>query len=413
MIFINKQDFLAELGKLLTFMYDEDRQTVLAMYSRIFDEVSDEQALVHQLMSPTRQAVLIARAYNAKAGRLAVESERRGKTNSAQEKPRYIAVIEDIEAEALAREAAAGHHQLSGQRSLFEQYPEDEDEAEEQESASATEPDFYTSLTDIASSIPVQETAVPAVPVNEEAEAAAAGLSILDYLTENAAQILSGDAETPAVSQPDQAAEDAAVQPVEEQAEEREDDSLPEEANDSAEESATPLQKETAAVASLLNEIGDQPEVGKTVRQPKGRPKLKVRTRPADDPYEEDEYETDVTRTKLVRKTNVPLAVLFTIVAIPVCLLLIGLLLIPTLLSAGLAAISVCSGAMLLSAAFSGFAVFADILVVLGCSLVLLAVGLLLIWIFVWLIAAGMVGVVQGAVQLGKRFCTKEKEVAP
>lgn len=31
---INKQKFLAELGKLLTFMYDEDRQTALAMYGR-------------------------------------------------------------------------------------------------------------------------------------------------------------------------------------------------------------------------------------------------------------------------------------------------------------------------------------------------------------------------------------------
>ena len=34
---INKQKFLAELGKLLTFMYDEDRQDALAMYARMFD----------------------------------------------------------------------------------------------------------------------------------------------------------------------------------------------------------------------------------------------------------------------------------------------------------------------------------------------------------------------------------------
>ena len=52
---INKQKFLAELGKLLTFMYDEDRQTALAMYGRMFDNARDEQALIQFLISPTRQ----------------------------------------------------------------------------------------------------------------------------------------------------------------------------------------------------------------------------------------------------------------------------------------------------------------------------------------------------------------------
>ena len=58
---INKQRFLAELSKLLTFMYEEDRQTALAMYGRMFDEADDEQALLLELGSPTRQAVIVAR----------------------------------------------------------------------------------------------------------------------------------------------------------------------------------------------------------------------------------------------------------------------------------------------------------------------------------------------------------------
>ena len=32
---INKQKFLPELGRLLTFMVEEDRQTAFAMYSRL------------------------------------------------------------------------------------------------------------------------------------------------------------------------------------------------------------------------------------------------------------------------------------------------------------------------------------------------------------------------------------------
>ena len=35
---INKQKFLAELGKLLTFMYEEDRQRAMSLYSRMFEE---------------------------------------------------------------------------------------------------------------------------------------------------------------------------------------------------------------------------------------------------------------------------------------------------------------------------------------------------------------------------------------
>ena len=74
---INKQKFLAELGKLLTFMYEEDRQTALNMYSRMFDDAEDEQAVIQALGTPTRQAVTIARSYDAKMRKLQVQSQSR------------------------------------------------------------------------------------------------------------------------------------------------------------------------------------------------------------------------------------------------------------------------------------------------------------------------------------------------
>ncbi len=62
---INKQKFLAELAKLLTFMYEDDRQRALGAYNEMFEEAEDEQALLQALVSPLRQAVEVARAYNS------------------------------------------------------------------------------------------------------------------------------------------------------------------------------------------------------------------------------------------------------------------------------------------------------------------------------------------------------------
>ena len=73
---INRQKFLAELAKLLTFMYEEDRRYALDMYERMFDIAEgSEQWLIQNLMSPTRQAVIIARSYNAKERKLSVSAE--------------------------------------------------------------------------------------------------------------------------------------------------------------------------------------------------------------------------------------------------------------------------------------------------------------------------------------------------
>ena len=57
-------------------MYEEDRLYAMEMYERMFDIAEDdEQGLIQHLMSPTRQAVVIARAYNAKERKLSVESQ--------------------------------------------------------------------------------------------------------------------------------------------------------------------------------------------------------------------------------------------------------------------------------------------------------------------------------------------------
>ena len=63
------------------------------------------------------------------------------------------------------------------------------------------------------------------------------------------------------------------------------------------------------------------------------------------------------------------------------------------------------------SATFTGFAVLADILVVAGASLILLSLALLFLWLFVWFIGGGIVGLIRGLCALGGSWCYKEVAV--
>ena len=95
---INKQKFLAELGKLLTFMYEEDRQRAMSLYSRMFEEAGDEHALIQALISPTRQAVVVARAYNSNLGRLSLSAATKAAPEDRDQNgvPDYVQAIKGV-----------------------------------------------------------------------------------------------------------------------------------------------------------------------------------------------------------------------------------------------------------------------------------------------------------------------------
>lgn len=124
---INKQKFLAELAKLLTFMYEEDRQRALGAYNEMFDEAEDEQQLLQALVSPLRQAVEVARAYNAGKQSLSAASAPRedDEANDA-----FMDTIYRIRAEALKTQPAV-EVVNKNQISLFDAPPEPEAAAEE------------------------------------------------------------------------------------------------------------------------------------------------------------------------------------------------------------------------------------------------------------------------------------------
>ena len=92
-------------------------------------------------------------------------------------------------------------------------------------------------------------------------------------------------------------------------------------------------------------------------------------------------------------------------------LLGILLLIVPTLLFLVLSGLIITGGVMAVTSAFgSGIAVFADIMVIIGMAFILLALGLLALWIAVWLVGGAMVGLVRGLIHLGGKWCYKEVE---
>ena len=404
---INKQNFLTELGKFLTFMSDEDRSTTLIMYSRIFDEIDDDQVLLQQLMSPTRQAVVLARNYSSRSGK---SGER------PSEKPKYVSVIEEIEQKALAAQEERRPRISSDQISMFEDAaPDDLPEMKEIYSRAAA---AAAAVSPSASQ--AEETAVPAeaeeaAPAESEGENESEPAFILPAVSplsdsdeDPGASDVAADAEEADDSESSddtearrQAAVDAFMDDFSidehEEADTEEDESLPaEESENEEDEEEESGYYEDEAVPAPVVEFIEEDEEEEEAPAPVRKIKTKKHTEPAPEPA-------------APRKVIVPLLILFLIVAIPVSLLVLALLLIPTTVVLTAAAIAIGFGALALTAAFSGFAVFADILVVLGAALLLLAFGLLFLWIFVWLIGGVMVSFVKSVVRLGKRLCTKEE----
>lgn len=345
-------------------MYEEDRQTALAMYNQLFDEVDDEQGLLQLLVSPTRQAVVIARSYNAKERKLQVHAQSREESETADygDAPEFIGVIDGIREEALSRQAPKTAEVSADQFSMFEDdffapTPEAPSaEAEVQPEAPAAEAAVEAPAEASPAEAAEAEAPDPAAPV-DEVDAFIADFSIpadqQEFAPEAGEQIAPAEAAEPAA----EAAEAA----------------------ESAEGDSAPIEIEEEDVEEYDDEEYD-------------------------DGYYDEDYEP-------VRKPRVFLLILYILLAVPVGLLGILLLIVPTLLFLVLAGLIITGGVMAVTSAFgSGIAVFADIMVIIGMAFILLALGLLALWIAVWLVGGAMVGLVRGLIHLGGKWCYKEVE---
>lgn len=348
-------------------MYEEDRQTALAMYNQLFDEVDDEQGLLQLLVSPTRQAVVIARSYNAKERKLQVHAQSREESETADygTAPEFIGVIDGILEEALSRQAPKTAEVSADQFSMFED-------------------DFFAPTPEAPSA-----EAEPEAPATEAAVEAPAEASPAEAAETEAEAAEAAEAEAPAPAAPvdevDAFIADFSI-PADQQefAPEAGEQTAPAEAAEPAAEAAEAAESAEGDSAPIEIEEENVEEY--------------------DDGYYDEDYEP-------VRKPRVFLLILYILLAVPVGLLGILLLIVPTLLFLVLAGLIIAGGVMAVTSAFgSGIAVFADIMVIIGMAFILLALGLLALWIAVWLVGGAMVGLVRGLIHLGGKWCYKEVE---
>lgn len=386
---INRQKFLAELGRLLTFMYEEDRQTALAMYNRMFDEAEDEQALIQYLVSPTRQAVVLARAYNAKERKLQVHSQSRDEYEQVSDEiPDFVLAINKLQEEVSALKITT--QQVSeDQISLFD----DSD----------------------AGTVPAPAAQVCTEPAADEEKAG----------TQDADEEAAVQKETPPLFADEPAEEteqDEMSNSVNRLADAVDafladftisnDELIPKakpvgEEKDAEPEKTKPAAAEETVEVSAGEAVIEQPEATETRKHVQTESE-ETEAEAVENVEEAEDYTEDA---GTVRKPIVPLLILYIIIAIPLGLIGILLLLLLAFMSLSLAVTTGFFGIYGFAATFTGFAVLADILVVAGASLILLSLALLFLWLFVWFIGGGIVGLIRGLCALGGSWCYKEVAV--
>lgn len=297
------------------------------MYAQLFDEAADEAEFSAFLVSPTRQAVALARTYNSKERKLQINSTSRAddmyEDDEPEESPAFVQVIEQI------RENA-------GRQGLLSKKRETRSVWSGAEACTREAPD----------AAPVQEQARRAeAPKRKEKAPETDAPSEITYVEQDEEEFTFDDFSF------------------------------------TDEEDGAHGKPESSVMPDLRSEFG---------RDGYGRRRMRA-----------DEEEPE-------RKIIVPLAVLYALIAVPVTVLLACVILIPTFASLGVSAMCLYAGFKVTLAAFAGFSMFSDIMVVLGSGVIILALGLLFLWLFIWFIGSVIAGLINAVIQLGGKWCSKE-----
>lgn len=377
MTLINRQQFMSELSKLLTFMFKEDRSEIIQQYNEMLDNAEDEQAMLESFGSPTRLAVAISRSYQRDERKLSVHADSKdggsgenvkvkpviptqGKKSSAPiVKPNepaadaYVDIIEEIRREKAAEEG------IEYKPIFFKEDPKPEPAAEPEVEESAEEA--------------AEETAEA---VDEASENAAEEAGTADE--ENADEAQAEEVEAQPEGEP---ADAEAAETAEQTAGEAEDAPHEAEADEGGE-------AEAEAPAEVAEPADETAHVLATVFN-----------------------ETPEAAPEKVRKTNVFALILYIIVSIPVGLVLLLVMLGLELGVLGCGLLGLRVGFSLLSFTFSGMSVLADVLICFGVNIAVLALGVLVTWFAVWLIIVSVPWLIRGIKNLGRKLCVKEVEI--
>ena len=136
-----------------------------------------------------------------------------------------------------------------------------------------------------------------------------------------------------------------------------------------------------------------------------------------DDGYDDPNYATDgeegyydeaYYEDEPAYKTNVFLAILYTLGAIVVGVPVLAVLLVLDLAVLAVGAACGAGGVGLIATAFIGLPMVADMLILLGGGAAVIAIALVVIWLAIWLFIRMVIGWVRLLVRTGKRWCRKE-----
>ena len=123
---------------------------------------------------------------------------------------------------------------------------------------------------------------------------------------------------------------------------------------------------------------------------------------------EEGSYDEAYYDDEPAYKTNVFLAILYTLGAIVVGVPVLAVLLVLDLAVLAVGAACGAGGVGLIATAFIGLPMVADMLILLGGGAAVIAIALVVIWLAIWLFIRMVIGWVRLLVRTGKRWCRKE-----
>ena len=374
MTHINRQKFLTELSKFLTFLNEEEREKVLEKFESIFDRSANEDEMLASMDSPLKLTVEMSRAYT-KGGLEEVlgmcddlvsgqwipddlsETIREQVFNAIDEQTfSSIAIVTG------GPEAPATENPLEddGLVAIFEQDMEQEKGSDDGEETS----EEYS----LESETPAEEPEEAAADEEEDQE------------------------ETP---------EDTADQPEEVPAEEPS-----EESSEEPEAVAEDVPEEAGEIEEVVEvEEIETPEEAPSELAEEVRKDAEIIREELEDLEPEDYPMTEETYYKARWWALIPYA----IVAIP--LGLIGVVICAAVTLAILAVAAALVAACVLGASLAlqnGMDVLADIILVAGAALIAAGLALLVIWLAVWFASNTIGGIVGGLYRLGRKWCYKE-----
>jgi len=359
---INKQRFLTELSKFLTFLSDEEKEQILLSFNRIFDSAENEEELLSSLVSPLKVTVELSRAYS------------KGGIENAKQKCVELSGIE------IAEDNEDSEYV---QESLFE-------EDNSVNTVEVKEPDIYDSIETAVEAayqssmndavINHASTTIPISDDPEDSDAFSDEEETVEPVSDSTVilDVKKVTAELPAIK----------VEATPEEPTELEDDS-----------DVKPY------VAPERSPIEDNKEISKTEIEVKDDFEF-IDSEPKEffegsDPNKEEKIETK-------KQLKLFSLILFLIVFVPIgiagilAILLVAAALVALMISA------VGTGIFALNLTFSGMTMFADIVMTLGVALVCFAFGVLFLWSAVWLLIWAIGHLIKGILSLCRSWCYKE-----